>query len=692
MMIKKILLSLLFCTALSNIAKTQTNAPKPFGPVPTAQQMKWQEMEYYAFVHFSTNTFTDQEWGYGEDDPKIFNPTDLDCRQWARVCKEAGMKGIIITAKHHSGFCLWPSKYTDYSIKNSPWQNGKGDIVGDLAKACKEYGLKLGIYLSPWDRNSAEYGRPEYITYFRNQLKELLTNYGEIFEVWFDGANGGSGYYGGAKETRTIDQRTYYDWQNTYKLIRELQPNAVIWNDNGDRADLRWVGTEAGYVGERNWSLLNKTGDVPYEMLHHGLENGDSWVPGEVNTSIRPGWFYHSYEDSKVKTLPQLLKTYYNSFGRNGTLLLNFPIDHRGRIHENDEKAAIDLAKAVKEAFSVDLAKNKKVAASNSRGKNYGADKALDGNKNTYWATGDNIVEASLTIDFGRPTQFNRFLVQEYIALGQRVKSFKIEALVADGTWKELDKQTTIGYKRILLFPTVRATKLKFTILDAKSNPVISNIGVYLAPQILIAPNIVRNQSGAVSIHAADEESTVYYTLDGTTPSIQSKRYTGAFQTDGKLIIQAVAFNKESGKSSPVSREKFDLSRKDWKILNAADTESNHVIDGNPNTAWYQKNEGNEPVDITIDMGQEADLNGFRYLPGQDRNSGFISTYQFFVSTDNKNWILADEGEFANIKNNPLWQSKQFKPIKGRYIRLRKLMTTDAGNMVGYAELDVTTL
>ncbi|ETZ24910.1 alpha-L-fucosidase [Pedobacter sp. V48] len=691
-MIKKTFFTLLFCTVLSNIAKTQTNAPKSFGPVPTNQQINWQEMEYYAFVHFSTNTFTDQEWGYGEDDPIIFNPTDLDCRQWAKVCKEAGMKGIIITAKHHSGFCLWPSKYTDYSIKNSPWKNGKGDIVGDLAKACKEYDLKLGIYLSPWDRNSAEYGRPEYITYFRNQLRELLTNYGEIFEVWFDGANGGSGYYGGANETRTIDRRTYYDWQNTYKLIRELQPNAVIWNDNGDRADLRWVGNEAGYVGERNWSLLNKTGDVPYEMLHHGLEDGDSWVPGEVNTSIRPGWFYHNYEDSRVKTLPQLLKTYYNSFGRNGTLLLNFPIDRRGRIHENDEKAAIELAKAVKEAFSVDLAKNKKAVVSNARGKNYAANKALDGDKNTYWATADNIIGATLTIDFGRLTSFNRFLVQEYIALGQRVKSFKIEALTVDGTWKELDKQTTIGYKRILVFPTVRATKLRFTILDAKSNPVISNIGVYLAPQILIPPSIVRNQSGAVSIHAADEESTIYYTLDGTTPTIQSKHYTGPFETDGKLIVQAIAFNKESEKSSPASREEFDLSRKDWKIINVTDLESKHLIDGNPNTAWYQKKDGNAPTDITIDMGRQADLNGFRYLPGQDQNSGLISAYQFFVSTDNKNWILADEGEFANIKNNPLWQSKHFKPVKARYIKLRKLMTADAGNTVGYAELEVTTL
>jgi alpha-L-fucosidase len=691
MKIKHLLLAVLFCFFVSNIANAQTNVPKPFGPVPTRQQIKWQEMEYYAFVHLSTNTFTDQEWGYGEDDPKIFNPTDLDCRQWVKVCKDAGMKGIIITAKHHSGFCLWPSKYTEYSIKNSPWKNGKGDIVGDLAKACKEYGLKLGIYLSPWDRNSAEYGKPEYITYFRNQLKELLTNYGEIFEVWFDGANGGSGYYGGAKETRTIDRTTYYDWLNTYKLIRELQPNAVIWNDNGDRADLRWVGTEGGSVGERNWSLLNKTGDVPYQMLHYGVENGDSWVPGEVNTSIRPGWFYHNYEDSKVKTLPQLLNTYYSSFGRNGTLLLNFPIDRRGRIHENDEKAAVALAKAVKEAFALDLAKNKKAEASNVRGRNYSADKVLDDNKDTYWATSDGVLNATLTIDFGRLTTFNRFLVQEYIQLGQRVKAFKIEALLEDGSWKELDKQTTIGYKRILVFPTVKATKLRFEVLDAKSNFLISTVGIYLAPQVLTAPAISRNQQGVVAIEAGDKESAVFYTLDGTTPNNESNRYSKPFPADGKLTIQAIAYSVESAKSSLVARQEFDISKKDWKILDVSDSTASRVFDGDPNTSWYQKSREKTLVDLTIDLGKEIDLRGFRYLPGQGRTAGIISKYQFFVSIDNKNWKLADEGEFSNIKNNPLWQNRQVEAIKTRFIRLRSLQTADADDLVGYAELDIKT-
>ena len=272
-----------FCLFLNKL-EAQNTTPKPFGPIPTANQLRWQKMEYYAFIHFSINTYTDMAWGFGNEDPQLFNPEKLDARQWAKICKQAGMKGIIFTAKHHSGFCLWPSKYTDYSVEKAPWKNGKGDIVKEMADACKEFGLKFGVYLSPWDRNHPDYGKPEYITYFRNQLTELLTNYGVVFEVWFDGANGGDGYYGGANETRKIDAKTYYDWPNTYKLVRKLQPNIVIWNDGGDRADLRWVGTEAGYVGETNWSLLNATGDVPEDMLRHGVENGNAWVPGEVNT------------------------------------------------------------------------------------------------------------------------------------------------------------------------------------------------------------------------------------------------------------------------------------------------------------------------------------------------------------------------------------------------------------------------
>ena len=680
----------IFSNGFSN---AQTKSPVPFGPVPTDNQMRWQEMEYYAFVHFSLNTWTNQSWGYGNEDVKLFNPQKLDCRQWARICKQGGMKGIIITAKHHCGFCLWPSKYTEYSVKNAPWKNGKGDVVREMADACKEYGLKLGIYLSPWDRNHPDYGKPEYITYFRNQLTELLTNYGPIFEIWFDGANGGTGYYGGANENRKIDRTTYYDWSNTYKMIRKLQPNIVIWNDGGDRGDLRWVGTEAGFVGETNWSLLNGTGEVPFNMLHHGVENGDSWVPAEVNTSIRPEWFYHPGEDAKVKTVPHLMETYYNSIGRNGSLLLNFPIMPNGLIHPNDEKAALGLAKAVKEAFAINLVAKTKATASNVRGnsKQFDASKAIDGNKETYWATDDDVTKASLKIYLGKLTTFNRFLVQEYIRLGQRVKLFTVEALV-DGNWKEVAKGTTIGYKRILRFLTVKATEVRFTIADSKACPLISTIGIYNAPQLLTSPTIIRSQSGEIKIIPVDEESVVYYTLDGNIPTTKSKKYTKPFQTDGKIEVRAIAFDAATGKSSSASHEKFDIPRKNWKITGIEDERVYTVIDGNPSSAWHQPKDTKFPADLVIDLGREENLIGFRYFPDQTLwGPGIITNYQFYVSNDNKEWKLISEGEFSNIKNNPLWQTKNFAAVKAHYINFRGLKNTEDNNNIGYAEVDIIT-
>ena len=487
------LTSLLMALMAALIGHAQTTIPAACGPVPNENQLRWQEMEMYAFIHYSLNTYTDQEWGFGNEDPKLFNPQSLDCRQWARVCKQAGMRDIIFTAKHHCGFCMWPSSYTDYSVKNSPWKNGQGDVVKELAEACKAEGLEFAVYLSPWDRNHPQYGRSEYVTYFRNQLRELLTNYGDIFEVWFDGANGGDGWYGGANETRKIDRTTYYQWPETYKMIRQLQPHCLIWNDGSDRGDLRWVGTEAGNVGETNWSLLNKDGEVGWSMLHYGLENGDSWVPGETNTSIRPGWFYHDTENDHVKSLSKLMDTYYKSVGRNSTLLLNFPIAPNGRIHPTDSLRGIAFANMIREVFRNDLARKAKITATNVRGndKRYKATKVIDGKQGTYWATDDDVTAASLTLDFGKPTSFNRFLAEEYIPLGQRVKKFSLEALI-DGHWQSLkdalveqgDGMTTIGHRRIICFPTITATRLRFTVTDSKASPLIQRVGVFLAPEL----------------------------------------------------------------------------------------------------------------------------------------------------------------------------------------------------------------
>ena len=461
-MVFRLLVTALLMLAASAKAQNES-AIMPCGPVPTKQQLQWQDMEMYAFIHYSLNTYTDAEWGFGNEDLNLFNPSDLDCKQWARVCKQSGMKGIIFTAKHHCGFCMWPSAYTEYSVKNTPWKEGKGDVVRELADACREEGLKFAVYLSPWDRNHKDYGKPEYITYFRNQLRELLTNYGDIFEVWFDGANGGDGWYGGANETRRIDGKTYYQWAETFRMIRELQPNAVIWNDGGDRGDLRWVGTEAGNIGETNWSLMPSKGDTPYPTLHYGVEDGDVWCPGETNTSIRPGWFYHETENENVKSLSKLMDTYYKSVGRNSCLLLNFPIAPNGRIHPTDSLRGIAFKKMIDEVFKSPL------PASPKRG-------------------GDG---SSVVLKFKRPTTFNRFVVEEDIRYGQRVKKFSLEAEV-DGKWVPLkdelvdneDGLTTIGHRRIICFPTVTATKLRFTVTDAKCEAIIKKIGVYLAPEL----------------------------------------------------------------------------------------------------------------------------------------------------------------------------------------------------------------
>ena len=485
-------LALTCAAALASCSRVA--APEPVGPLPSPQQTALQDMEMYAFIHYSLNTYTDQEWGYGNEDLSLFNPSSLDARQWARTCKAAGMKGIIFTAKHHCGFCMWPSAYTEYSVKNTPWKDGKGDVVRELADACREEGLRFAVYLSPWDRNHPDYGKPEYVEYFRNQLRELLTNYGDIFEAWFDGANGGSGWYGGADEMRRIDRTTYYQWPETFRMIRELQPDCVIWNDGGDRGDLRWVGTEAGFIGETNWSLLNHDGDVPYAMLHYGLEDGDSFVPGETNTSIRPGWFYHDSENGHVKSLSRLMETYYKSVGRNSTLLLNFPINKDGLIAREDSLRGVAFYRMIQEVFDDDLASGAKVSASNVRGgsRRFAASNVLDGRSGTYWATDDGVCQASLTLDFGKPVTFNRLMLKEQLSLGQRVRSFSVEALV-DGLWTPLSdciseeperSMTTIGRKRILCFQNTTATSVRINILDAKASPALNGVGLYLAPEI----------------------------------------------------------------------------------------------------------------------------------------------------------------------------------------------------------------
>lgn len=443
--------------------------------------MAWHEMEMNAFVHFTTNTFTGREWGNGDESPAIFNPSMLDVAQWVSTLKQAGFKGVILTCKHHDGFCLWPSAYTAHSVKNSPYKNGQGDVVKEVSEACKQQGLKFGVYLSPWDRNHAEYGRPAYIDYYREQLKEIFTAYGPVFEMWFDGANGGTGYYGGANERRAIDGATYYDWPTTLDLVRSMEPDVIFFSDAGP--GVRWCGNERGLGGETNWNTI--TPDTLYAgkggieaLLNTGHEHGTHWIPSEVNVSIRPGWFYHAHEDSLVKSPERLFEIYLTSVGRGSTLLLNVPPDPRGLLHENDVRSLLGFRALLDSTFSVNFAANAEASATNERGGGYAASNVTDEKEDTYWATDDGTTNANLEIHLKTERQLKYVLLQEPIRLGQRIKKFTIDVW-DEGRWQEVAIGTTVGYKRIIPITPVITSRLRITIKESKAAPLLSRVAVY---------------------------------------------------------------------------------------------------------------------------------------------------------------------------------------------------------------------
>jgi alpha-L-fucosidase len=458
--------------------------PAPHGAVPSPRQLAWQELGYYGFVHFTVNTFTDREWGTGDESPDVFAPSALDAGQWARVAKEAGMAGLILTAKHHDGFCLWPSALTGHSVKASPWKGGRGDVVRELAEACRREGLQLGLYLSPWDRNHAEYGRAAYLEYYRAQLRELLTGYGPLFEVWFDGANGGDGYYGGARETRRIDGATYYDWPRTWGLVRELQPMAVMFSDAGP--DVRWIGNEKGLGFETVWMTLDRAALYPgapaYEKVAAGRPGGTDWVPPEADVSIRPGWFYHAAEDAKVKSVAELVEIYYASVGRSANLLLNVPPDRRGLFHENDVASLRGLRAYTDATFVTDLARGAKASADAVRGGDaaFAAGRAVDGDAATYWATDDGATTGTLRLELAHPSRFDQVRAREAVALGQRVEAWALDVEV-DGAWKTVAEATTIGIRRIVRFEPVTASRVRLRVTRARACPAIAEVALFLS-------------------------------------------------------------------------------------------------------------------------------------------------------------------------------------------------------------------
>lgn len=461
--------------AAAVMACNTVTPPAPYGALPSDAQVEWQKMEYNMFVHFGPNTFTSAEWGDGTESADIFAPEALDCRQWAATAKAAGMKGIIITAKHHDGFCLWPNPVSQHTVAQSSWRDGKGDVLKELSEACKEYGLEFGIYISPWDRNDPHYGSDAYNDVFVKTLEHALGSYGEVFEQWFDGACGEGP--NGKKQT--------YDWPLFYSTVYKMQPDAIIFSNVGPGC--RWVGNEYGSAGRTCWGTMNvgeltPSSPADCDILNEGEADGEKWVAAETDVSIRPGWFWRESENEKVKTVQELLKIYYESVGRNSLLLLNVPADKRGLLHEVDSVRLMELRAAIDEIFAVNLAEGGVAESEDVRGNSgkYAAANILDADYDTYWATDDDVVTASFTVTLPEPRQFNRVQIQEYIPLGQRVAAFSIEALGEDGQWKTIANETTIGYKRIVHTPVTVATAVRVNIEESLACPVINGFALYM--------------------------------------------------------------------------------------------------------------------------------------------------------------------------------------------------------------------
>jgi alpha-L-fucosidase len=604
------------------LAAGRVAAPRPFGATPSDRQWRWHAREQYAFIHFSMNTFTDKEWGYGDEDPKLFNPTDFDADQIVAAAKAGGLRGLILTAKHHDGFCLWPTLLTEHCVRNSPYKGGKGDIVREMADACRRANLPFGLYLSPWDRNHAEYGRPAYVAYYRSQLTELCTRYGALFEVWFDGANGGDGYYGGARETRKIDAPRYYDWPSIVALVHKLQPDACTFDPLG--ADIRWVGNEDGVAGDPCWPTMP---DHPYVQTegNSGVRGGALWWPAETDVSIRPGWFYHSDEDSKVKSPERLIRLYDESVGRGTNLNLNLPPDRRGRIPDQDVRILQSFGDAIRATFASDLAQGAIAHASATRGPGFEPRRVLDGNRETYWSAPDGTTTPVLTLDLRPGTVFDVVRLREYLPLGARVTRFAIDAEIA-GTWRTLAEHQCISAQRVIRLPApIAARRVRLRVLEAPVCPAITEFALFRSVAPVPVPPIVSSD-----------------------PSI------------------------------------LDVTR--WKIVEASAPQAERLLDNDAGTIWTQPAPSRQaPARVTIDLGRPVMLAGFSLTPSRQimTEAAPPKGYTADTSLDGTNWVPAGSGEFGNIAYALSTQRMPFAAVRSaRYLRLTFAETaTPAANL-----------
>jgi len=607
---RAVLASGLVASATPAFAKARAGAPAPYGAVPSARQWRWHQREQYAFVHFAMNTFTDKEWGYGDEDPKMFNPSDFSADQIVAAAKAGNLKGIILTAKHHDGFCLWPTRLTEHCIRNSPYKDGKGDIVREMSDACKRGGIAFGIYLSPWDRNRADYGTPAYIDYYRKQVVELCTGYGELFEFWFDGANGGDGYYGGARETRQIDAPKYYNWPSIIALVHQYQPMACTFDPLG--ADIRWVGNEDGIAGDPCWPTMP---DHPYVQSegNSGVRGGALWWPAETNTSIRPGWFYHADEDSKVRSPENLVGYFDTSVARGTNMNLNLPPDRRGRIPDQDVKILKSFGDAIRASFATDLAQGSVASASHVRGKGFEAARVLDGDRDTYWSAPDGVTTPSLTLDLPPGRSFDLIRIREYLPLGVRVTRFAVDAEV-NGQWQQLAEHECISAQRIIRLPApITAKRVRLRIVDAPVCPAISEVSLFRSVAPVPVPAIVSSD-----------------------PTV--------------------------------------LATTDWTIVSASAPGAEKLLDNDAKTIWIQPAPTlGKAASVTVDMGQVRDVAGFSLTPSRQVmvDAAPPRGYVAETSVDGKSWTPAGSGEFSNIAYALSTQRLPFTSVRPvRYLRL----------------------
>lgn len=681
--------------------------------VPHKRQYDWQKNELTCFVHFGLNTFNGVEWGNGKESPADFNPSSLDAKQWAKVMKEAGMKMAIITAKHHDGFCLWPSRYTDHSVKSSPWKSGQGNVVKEFVDACRAEGIKIGFYLSPADLFQIEspqgcYGKnkelytqtipsleshqknvsktytydnlTDYDVYFMDQLYELLTEYGDVEEVWFDGAHPKPG------TGQTYNRKAWYD------MIRQLQPTANIAIKG---PDIRWCGNEAGHTRKSEWSVvpINESpeacewNDMTGQDLGSREKIKDAkylvWYPSETDVSIRQGWFYRD-DKQYVRSTNDLLDLWYRAVGGNCVFLLNITPDKRGLIPAKDSTNLSQMGRIIRESFADNLAKKAQVTTDGVDVMNI----LTDLSDQTSWIGKEKPEAHIIELQWNNPQTFNCVLMQEDIAkYSQRIEKYSVEALIGN-KWKKIASGETVGYKGILRFPTVTSKFVRIIFDEVRVAPTLTELGIYNVQETLSNPLIERSVNGKISISGG---STIRYTLDGTEPTANSPLYSKPFAVAPNTIVKARIYS--NGLESGVAQALFGYAKKGWKVKSTSNTkQTNLLADENPATIWISEQSDKNPG-VVIDLNSVQPIKGFQYLPRADKsNKGAIINYNLLISNDGKIWKpVIEKGEFKNIRNNPMLQNVLFPSMENaRYIKLESLNAVDQDtNGVAIAEFGV---